>query len=279
MSPLLSLWCLLAATPLWDTVERTRQDQVLEALAPAQMLETRRLFGDLLRGAAHGEIPENARQRGAEVGLLLRIEEDRVILWGMEGSPHGVYVVRLGEAAPIVWQAPHSYFDMETGSLVAQLFEGGNARAAFFNQAHRNTAEDEEAPVDLAHLSSSVFQAATLGAATGIEDLLVVQVHGFRSRGGESAVVSRGSAFQPSRWESQAIDALVGVLPGDGAVLSGDELPQLAGRTNLQGRGLAGEARFLHLELSLPVRRALGRDAVLRQALGAAFSSLAEEQL
>jgi hypothetical protein len=243
------------------------------------MLETRRLFGDFLRGAAHGEIPENARQRGAEVGLLLRIEEDRVILWGMEGSPHGVYVIRLGDAAPILWQAPHSYFDLKTGALVAQVFEAGDARAAFFNQAHRNTGEEEESAVDLAHRAFSVFQAATLGAATGIEDLLVVQVHGFRSRGDESAVVSRGSAFQPARWESQAIDALAALLPGDGLVLSGAELPQLAGRTNLQGRGLAGEARFLHLELSLPIRRALMQDAMLRQALSTAFSLLAEEQL
>jgi hypothetical protein len=228
---------------------------------------------DLLAVAPSGEVPADLVSRAAHLSLHLRVEEERVLLWGADDVPQGVFVIRLGPAPALVLQAPHAWFDKDTGRLVASLFASGSVRAAFFNQGHRfggEAATDEVHP-DVAHRPASLFQAATLGAARGLANPLVVQIHGMAPREGQSIVVSAGSALQPARIEQDLVAALQEVMGDIGPVVDGEALPELAGRKNVQGRGLSSTSPFLHLELSPDARARLLSEEERRLAFTSAL--------
>ncbi len=278
MTPWLALLLLLQpawADNLWSTVDKARRDAPFSDLSPGDRLDTQSLMMDLFAVAPSGEVPADLVTRAAHLGLHLRVEEDQVLLWGAKDVPQGVFVVRLGAAPALVLEAPHAWFDQDTGRLVAALFESGAARGAFFNQGHRfggpGGEESEAVPPDVAHRPASLFQAATLGAARGLSNPLVVQIHGFAPREGQSVVVSAGSALQPSRIEQELMAALQGVMGDIGPVVDGATLPELAGTKNIQGRGLSSTAAFLHLELSPSARAALLGEEPRRIAFSSAL--------
>ncbi len=273
---------------LWQRIQAVRSDGSYADATAQQRLETRRLFGDLVAWAAAGSIPDGVEVRARSLGLTMERAGDVVVLSPRgEGSrADGVFAVRIGTDVPnLILQAPHSWSDMYTGQLGATLFEDGLARAAFFNNAHRNSpSAGDLAPrgstgtSDLAHRPFSIFQAATLGAVDGLDAPLVVQIHGFgSSHGSFSAVVSRGASWQPAVELARAMELLEAVLTSFGPVTDGDIVPELAGVTNAQGRAIAMQARFLHLELCHDARIAMIDDTALRAQFGDALVTLAEK--
>ncbi len=283
MSSWLALFFLLhpaRADDLWTTVDKARRDAPFGDLSPGERLDMQSLMMDLFAVAPTGNVPADLVSRAAHLGLHLRIEEERVLLWGAKDVPLGVFVVRLGPAPSLVLEAPHGWYDLDTGRLVADLFESGAARAAFFNQGHRfggpGGEEKQEVHPDVAHRPASLFQAATLGAARGLSDPIVVQIHGFAPRDGESVVVSAGSALQPSRFEQGLLAALQEVMGDLGPVVNGASLPELAGTKNVQGRGLSSSAAFLHLELSRAAREGLLTEESRREAFSLALLEAGE---
>jgi len=279
MKPALLLLALLISMPalagdLWPQAEKARRDGPVLELSPSDRLSAQSLFMDLMAIAPSGQVPADLRTRAKSLGLHLRIEEDRVLIWGAKSIPHGFFAIRLGPASPVILQAPHAFYDLETGPLVSTWFDEGWVRAAFFNQSHRfggpGKKPEKDSP-DVAHRPSSFFQAATLGAARGLSTPLVVQLHGFKERDNEAAVVSSGSALQPQRIEVFLIQSLAPILRPHGLVLDGVEAPDLAGRKNVQGRGLSSHARFIHLEFSRSVRETLLQDTELRTQVGSSI--------
>ncbi|MEE2750878.1 MAG: hypothetical protein VX519_05570, partial [Myxococcota bacterium] len=262
MKPALILLAMLLSCPasggsLWSQAEKARRDGEVVDLDPAARLEAQSLFMDLMAIAPSGQVPGDLRTRAKVLGLHLRIEDDRVLLWGADAIPHGFYAIRLGPAAPVILEAPHAFFDLETGNLTSAWFDEGWARAAFMNQGHRFGGPGKEPKPggpDVAHRPASFYQAATLGAARGLRTPLVVQIHGFKERGNEAAVVSAGSALQTHHIETAFIEALAPLLRPQGLVLPAEQALDLAGRKNVQGRGLSGHARFVHLEFSRTTR-------------------------
>ena len=126
-----------ANTPVWELVQNARRDTpVLHELSPADQHRARLLFRGLLQAAEGSEIPARLREQATGLGLHIRIEEDRVLVWGRENSV-GLYVIRLGPALPAILQAPHSFYDLGSGKLTSALFEAGTWRAAYFNSGHR----------------------------------------------------------------------------------------------------------------------------------------------
>jgi hypothetical protein len=63
-----------------------------------------------------------------------------------------------------------------------------------------------------------------------------------------------------------------------GGVATGAEVPDLAARSNVQSQALSGQARFLHIELSLDARAALLSDPALTAEFGRALVRIAERQ-
>lgn len=237
------------------------------------------LFSDLVARAAAGVVPAGAAERAAALGYTLTEQEDRVLLAPSGADPRaiGICAVRLGGGvAPVVLEAPHTWSDLHTGELAARLFDEGLGRVACFGTARRQDTADGGG-IDLAHSPSSAFQAATIGTVEALPDPLVVQLHGFGAgHGSFAAVLSAGSALQPARLVERAVARLDPLFSPLGPVVDAAFVPALAGERNVQGWACGGRARFLHLELSLPVRQHLRDDGELRAGLRAALAALAE---
>ncbi len=197
----------------------------------------------------------------------------------------GAYLLRVGPAQELAVQAPHAYYDLGTGALGARLFvcapEGRRPRAFLTNTAHRfkgqpgERREDPQHLADVAHNPDHLFQTVTDGLARAVPDLRVVQLHGFGGKGAEreqlAAVISGGNRA-PAPWLRKVHTRLGGVF-GEGVRLFPDETELLGATRNAQGRLLAlhPNTRFVHVELSPEVRRALKAPDRLRALAEALF--------
>lgn len=267
------------AAGLWEQTQALRDDAAYQDASPWRRAAMRMLVAELVASAPGGAVPADATARARTLGLDLRLHGIHAVLFTGPGQADGLYAVRVGPGgADLVLQAPHAFSDLGTGALAAALFEEGLGRAVFFNTAHRHGAEREAATgaADVAHRPASLFHAATLGALDALEAPLVVQLHGFGDAHGDwAAVISGGSAVQGAAFLDAARARLEPVLAPWGPVSDGTRVPALAARDNAQGRCVAGQGRFLHLELSREARRGLAEDPGRRAALAEALAGLA----
>ncbi len=245
-----------------------------------------------VRARAIGFRVEIWRVRGRVFWVLLEARAQR------RGA--GAYLIRPGPhlsgQPEIVLQAPHVFFDRGTGHIAAALFFGwegrGRARALFTNTVYRYAGvEDQEAsdaatgaasapetraPADVAHAADHAFQAATEAIVRELDQVVVIQLHGFAER--------------PTRPEiilSSGADEIGALLPGLATGLSTifervlrypEEFDELGGTSNVQGRMLAlyPRAHFVHVELSARTRARLGATPALLARFAHAVLSLGE---
>lgn len=285
---LLALLCVaptaMGATGLWQQVDQLRNDQGYSDASAWQRAQVRAVVADVVRGAATGAVPASAQRRAEAAGLVLREHDGWVELSSRPERADGFYAIRKGGDAPaLVIEAPHAWYDLDTGKLACALFEAGYGRALLLNTAQRHAAPQGDVAAhadglgaDVAHRAESVFQAATLGVVDALEDPLVVQLHGFgSSHGSYGAVLSEGSTFQASAQLTAALGAFEPLLGAYGGVVSGKEVPELSARTNVQSQAITGRGRFLHMELCLAARRSILGDRALLDRVGQALTSLA----
>ncbi len=270
----------LALTPVgttadsWELADARRADDALRTPSPGERLAYGRLVQALVAAAPMGVVPASAATDAAALGLELQRDGDRVWLMELASDARGwgVLGLRLG-ALPrdLVLQVPHPYFDLSTGPLGGALFDEGEARAICIATAHRYSHDHS----DPAHEVETAFQAATLAVAAALPDPLFVQIHGFgASTTDADAVLSEGRVPMTAEGLEAARATLARALGADDLRL-GHQVPALAARTNVQGLALAGEARFLHLELSASQRSRMLEDQAYRAAFGAALEDLA----
>jgi len=272
---------------VWDYVQKHRADGSYSDSTLRTRVEIQDLFRELTAWAALGTIPEGATTRAHELGWALEEQDELLFIVPADEVARGLgwCVLRLGPEVPdLVLEAPHGWSDLHTGRITADLFEAGVGRAACFNGAHRHSSSQgdlrggtADRTSDLAHRPDSAYQAATLGIVSALGDPLLVQVHGFGDQHRSfSAVVSAGASLQPASVVRHAMTLLDPLLSPHGLVADGTMVRELAGTTNVQGRATSTTSRFIHLELSLPVRQQLiASDDQLSQ-LGAALERLAE---
>lgn len=263
-------------------------------------LEEREVFRQVLarlleRAPSTREPPADAAAALAKIGLQLELwRTPRDTFWVLREAPDrlrgaGAYILRAGPASNDFVQAPHAYFDTNTGTLGALLFacppEGARPRLFATNTVHRFRAHAEEErddpahPADVAHNPDHLFQWATDVAAQRLQNLRVFQLHGFartqsRARSQLVAVVSDGSRRPPPTVRRLA--GRLGKLLGTGVRLFPDETDILGATQNAQARLLQSYpgTSFVHLELSAEARQALvgpGEIARLGDALLAPF--------
>lgn len=173
-------------------------------------------------------------------------------------------------------QAPHSRDDLHTGRLARLAYAESGARAAMWNSVRRHTPiAGASGEADMAHLDDSYWQALTRAFATAYPQGRVIQWHGFDGDKRKSAaaqdldlIVSAGQATPPP-WVRTAAACLKTGLGPFRAGLYPDDVAELGGTTNAQGRLLRGlgHSGFIHLEMSLPLRETLVRDGELRRRL------------
>lgn len=259
-------WARPSESELWSAADAARNDAVPTSLKPSDMSIASDFFAELVRTAPGGVLPQDFERRAEALGFDVELTEDFVFLRPAGGAADGLYAVRLSESDhPIVLQTPHSWFDLKTGRLGCLLFEEGVGQVLMMNSGQRYGVEGSVA--DVADLSDSYFQAFTLGAAEGLDQPLVVQLHGFGKKQTRAvAVLSPGSALHDPDVLSESREELDFLLRGTAA--SGEAVPKLAGRKNAQGIALSSRARFLHLELSPKARKHLVEDEELRADFG-----------
>jgi hypothetical protein len=134
---------------------------------------------------------------------------------------------------------------------------------------------EASAPSDVAHSVEHAFHAATERIVRVFDRVVVIQLHGFSDRPGEPEIIlSDGSDHAPAR-----ITALAAALGEsfERVLRYPDDIDELGGLTNVQGRMLAGysHAYFVHVELSGTTRRRLGRTPALLARFAHALLSAA----
>ena len=217
----------------------------------------------LLAGATDfADMRPRFRKAGFRLRTLERDGESWVVLYegGETWRGTGTYVFRTGrEAAPVLLQAPHSYYDIHTGEIVEKLFEETEARAFFFNSLHRYRGARHERvggtayPSDLAHDTSSFFHLFMTEYLIHRPDTLVAQFHGYADGELEDrdigVVLSNGSE-EPTPFTGRLADGLGAVLEDWEVAIYPDDTDKYAATANIQGRWIRryGRGHFVHVE-------------------------------
>lgn len=132
---------------------------------------------------------------------------------------------------------------------------------------HEGDAREDEAPMDapadVAHNAEHGFHVATERIVRVLGHVVVIQLHGFADRPGQPEIIL-GSGADHAPAQLTALAASLGAS-FERVLRYPDDIGELGGVTNVQGRMLAGHPRahFVHVELSGTTRRRLGRTPAL----------------
>lgn len=222
----------------------------------------------------------------------------------------GTYLFNVGAAglaASVVLQAPHAYFDKQTGDIAAAVYFAPDApaqlRALTTNSVHRYQTRPgvrkkaPNSPTDVCHNPEHVFSDVTTTLLThGARG--VFQIHGFADRPADDdadargapdddapaepsmlAVVSAGGKQRPPG-AARALAASLVQAFGPGVLSYPEQTKELGATTNAQAARVDAHAgaQFVHLELSSTLRKRLisdrGSARALQQALALAVGRL-----
>lgn len=250
------------------------------------------LAGDIASATAWAISAEYLLCRGTE-------EQSDLVLWRPPaGEGQARIVLRAGPARPLIFEAPHPFYDSGTLEQAAYLFDRLDARVLIVSGTHRCANEESSGcngtttacggtgPFrisDMAHTEESLFHTAHRTFAEHFGSDWVVGLHGMGAGG---ASVSDGtkdptSATSPAAKVASALAARFDGVSTCNSYSGGVPVDShLCGTTDVQGRHLNGVSnactqeagaasqRFVHLEQSRAVRGALSEVA-------AAFESVA----
>jgi hypothetical protein len=224
---------------------------------PAESVDMAQLFARLSR-----QDPRVLQKEADALGFRLAPVSEQSGVWSLvEVSQRkrggGAYLLRL----------PASFFDEGTLPLACELFQRSGALALFIETAHRyKAAEASDSgsfPADLAHAKESLFQAATEGLLRDARAKTLIQLHGFGPRDSDANVVLSNGASDPNPLVDSVRQALGNVVTG--VLRFPQQTRDLGATTNVQGLlARSRGARFLHVEMSAPLRAQLLRDGALR---------------
>jgi hypothetical protein len=164
----------------------------------------------------------------------------------------GLYVHSPRSRSRLIVEVAHPHADLETEKVGVGVFRRANAADLFVAGSHRYAAEDGSS--DAAHNPSGPFEVVHRGALTPAA--VVLQPHGFdegeRNAQYGQIIVSSGKA--PSNLAASLAEKLrARGFPT--CVYSPGHCEGLGATTNVEGRSTrAVGARFIHVELALPLR-------------------------
>jgi len=277
--------------------------------APVVGAEDYQVAGAERRAAMHEALRDlraerfsDARDHARHAGYQVCRTNDVVVLTPRKlRSHHARIALRLNEAKPIVFEAPHPFHDRGTAEQGRALFERLSARALIVSGTYRcesagiasghaghTTACGGKQPYavsDMAHAVDSVFHQAHVSLYGMFTGATFVSLHGMAQRG---VSVSNGTRRPLASAHRSPVAALTRGLRQTLDTNSRESVTtcnahgnthpryRLCGTTNVQGRhanGYAGASivepmrasgRFVHLEQSFVVRQNI-------EAVGRAF--------
>ena len=176
-------------------------------------------------------------------------------------------------ASKLVLVVPHRFYDRLTGDVARGVFFRAGASVLIENTAHRhwNKAPDAEyGPSDGAHREATALHALARGVAA--KGRLIAQPHGTAGEDGEASAILSDGTRDPGPWVKKAADRLRAAKIA--VAVYGVDTRKLGATENVLGlhvRTSKADARFLHIEMTLPLREAFKADASrLADALRAA---------
>ncbi len=252
--------------------------------------QQRRALGELIAALWAGvtpraatELARTARRAGMVLELWTIGRRPTWVVREPATDPHGLGVYLIHAAArpqdrPILLEAPHVYFDLETEGVAADMFWAPDARPAihglFTSSTHRYQRAGKRRkrrfnPADVAHNSEHPFQTAT-AAVIAVGPVIVIQLHGFDDDRRKSTVHAIVSAARPegSTVESSRVAATLAATTGVTVARFPEDTSSLGGLDNVQGRLIAATptARFVHVELEPALRSRLRAGLAARWA-------------
>ncbi|NVD44447.1 hypothetical protein [Qipengyuania atrilutea] len=244
----------------------------------AEFARTRRAFVEVFAGGSEAQLEDLAFARSdSEVLASTRM----YTAIGAKCDGRGTYLVRSNKVrTSVLFTAPHRGFDRLTGNLAAQLYDEAGAAGAAWNTAPRRETAECAAFGDLAAEPRHWFTAFALAFAHTHPDARIVQLHGFnrikRSSGrlqSASVILSDGTE-EPGARLLDLSDCLTSAIHPRQVRVFPIDADELGALQNAQGIALreAGFSGFTHIELSLPLRRALLSDDDLRARFGQCFA-------
>ncbi|NMG32110.1 hypothetical protein [Aromatoleum evansii] len=234
-----------------------------------ELARAERLFDRLTAGSP----PDALRAEMRELGLVIERDGPLVIVREREDAlrGRGFYVFRHG-ARPDVLHVPHGFKDEMTRDIGLALFAEGDFAAAAWNTVPRRYERDgAQVDADLAHLPGTWFNAFVRATARAWPQGRSLQIHGYdpdkrRTEAGADAalILADGTAVPDDALRRQR-DCLASRL-GRSVALYPDDVRELGGTTNVQGRTLRGlgYGGFVHVEISRSLRLALRDDPAAR---------------
>ncbi len=259
----------LRAEGIQSRWERARRDGSYQEPSREELTQAERLFKQTLAAGDNlAELEKAWKALGFELAAVSHKGADLLVLQEAPGrkTGRGFYVFRRSRSEAIALEAPHSWNDLHTGPIAFRLFEEAPVKAGAWNTVTRKEG-------DLAHLSSSYFQAFTRAFGESYRTGLVVQLHGFEaakrtSKIGEEAdaVLSDGTR-NPAGWLlglgkrlKEKWTERVRIYPQD--------VRELGGTTNVQGQLLRslGNDGFLHIEMARDLRKRMREEPSVRAA-------------
>ncbi|MFC1611038.1 hypothetical protein ACFL6C_08770 [Myxococcota bacterium] len=249
--------------------------------------------------------------RNAHYGICRGVQDDRdLVLFRPEEIRTGraVFIIRTGDARPLIISAPHPFFEYHTRAQALEMFSTLGARSIVVSGTHR-CANRGESPCfgysgvchptrqrealresDMAHTTQSVFQAAHMELAILFPETWIVSLHGMRRDG----VALGDGTLLDTIADAPIVDLAIAVrelLPNERLTLCNDYPGNVhfpmgwpCGENNTQAlfvNGVAGcsvqarrsSSRFLHVEQSIHVREQRGAimealDWVVPQTMG-----------
>ena len=253
------------------------------AATPAEAARSEELFLRLLRGERGEDLAAGFGALGFSLEAVRLGTENLAVAREAPGAAtgKGLYVVRRPATgvAPVALQAPHRFFDEDTGTIAARLLaEEPRFAAAAWNTVPRRyeDAAGQRVDSDLAHAPVSHFNAFTRAFARARPGGLVAQLHGFdqgrrrSAAGAEADMIVSGGTDAPGP-QVRARAGCLRTVASWRVLLFPEEVRELGGTTNTNAaalRALGGAAEFLHLEMARDVRRDLVRQPALRARMG-----------
>ena len=243
-----------------------------------------RAYSDWVKAVARAAIASETPTAAPPPGFALERISD---VWLLSETPEmrrgaGAIALRIGRAAPVLVEAPHTFFDMGTLPVALDAFDAGRCRALLINTVHRYASGRQEAEVpegeedrgdalsDVAHAASSFFLAAHRSLLTAEPGAWTVQLHGFADDRAPSVEVILSASVTPAPLAPVAARARA--VLGDTIRRYPDEIRILGALTNVEAAASRDAAApFLHVEMSRSLRDRLTADAPLRRRVAAAF--------
>jgi hypothetical protein len=225
--------------------------------------------------------PNQLRSMWEAAGFKLdAIEEGGESFWVLkelenEKFGRGIVAFRRSQSVPVMFQAPHSFYDLDSDEIALQLFVLSRARVCFWNTIHRRVA-------NLTEEEDSFLNALSIAFARTTAQGRVIQIHGFsqtpqHERFGRriDLIISQGTEEPSQNFLRFAQEVRRGCDPFETAIFPLD-VNELGGVKNRQRKVLLAEelTDFVHCEMSPAFRRELLADRDLADRVGRELTRL-----